>query len=101
MESSERIARLRALQALCAVYWRQGNVIQMLRDAETWRISLDGAMTLLDVIPTVPRRKIISTFMWLHRPLTARVKGGGDDGVNSSNGGTDGTRSSKVPPPAS
>jgi hypothetical protein len=40
----------------------------LLRQAESDDTTLDEAIKLLDKMPTYYRRRVVATFMWLHRP---------------------------------
>jgi hypothetical protein len=63
IDPSERAKQLRALQALAAVYLGSANpLVATLRQAEHDSGALPHAAELLDRVPSLTRRRILSTF---------------------------------------
>jgi hypothetical protein len=59
----ERVAQLRALCALAAVYCGSSHqLVGELRAAETDRDATERALALLDALPSLTRRRLIATF---------------------------------------
>jgi hypothetical protein len=69
----EKVAQLRALCALTAVFAGSGHpLIDMLRRAETDRDAAAEALAMFDQLPSLPRRHVISTFAAIMRPGRGR-----------------------------
>lgn len=66
----ERIAQLRVLRTLVHTYARSEELERNLRDAETYpSLFCANALRLLDMLPPINRRLILSTFAFIHKPL--------------------------------
>jgi hypothetical protein len=69
----ERVAGLRALAAFSAVFAGSDHVVvDLLRRAETDAGALDQALTELDRLPSLWRRRVIASYARLMRPRRAR-----------------------------
>jgi len=73
---AERIAQLRCLRTLVRCHWPLPELERALREAEQDCSRLLPALALLDVIPTLRRRRILSTFAHLHNPLYNKERKG-------------------------
>jgi hypothetical protein len=64
IDAGERLARLRCLQALARVLGGPAaeQLVAALRQAETDAAALPAADAQLDAMPTIPRRRILSSF---------------------------------------
>lgn len=73
ISSAERIARLRALQAIAYLHAgpRAEALCNRLRDAEHDPAALPDAMAALDLLAPVDRRRILASFAAIHRPSLA------------------------------
>jgi hypothetical protein len=70
----ERVAGLRALAAFSAVFAGSDHVVvDLLRRAETDAGALDQALTELDRLPSLWRRRVIASYARLMRPRPRRA----------------------------
>lgn len=71
MNPVERRAQLRVLRTLAHVHFALPELERALHTAESTDSaeSLASALKLLDVVPAKKRRRILSTFAYLHRPI--------------------------------
>ena len=76
----ERIAHLRSLAALAAVFGGSGHpLVAELRAAEIDHDAAERALTLLDTLPSLTRRRLIATFGAItFRPASPTRKSGGN-----------------------
>jgi hypothetical protein len=73
IDGTERIAQLRCLAGLVAVYCGSANpLVTTLRQAEHDSDALRHASTLLDRVPSLTRRKLLSVFGAITWPRRAR-----------------------------
>jgi hypothetical protein len=69
IDATERVAQLRALSALTAAYCGSAHeLVGELRRAETDPDAAARALELLDRLPSLTRRRLISTFASIMRP---------------------------------
>lgn len=69
LPAGERRARWRALRALATVFAGPASpLVAALHDAETDRAAARRALKLLDAVPPLPRRRILSLFALVHAP---------------------------------
>src|SRR5258707_16654 len=77
VDSVERVAQLRALCALAAVFCSsQHPLVAELRRAETDPDAAERALTLLDALPSLTRRRLISVFAVVTFPKVSKPRQG-------------------------
>ena len=69
LDPGERVARLRALRALACIYARYPDFIIALAKAENDPAELDRAGQLLDRLPALGRRRLLSVYARVARPI--------------------------------
>ena len=69
LDTAERRARLRAMQALARVHCgpRGADLVRLLAQAETDSAALEPALTALDRLPSNDRRHVLASYAALHR----------------------------------
>jgi hypothetical protein len=69
LPADERKARVRELRVLAHIFAPRSPLVAALTAAEAGdRIALEAALTELDRLPTLPRRRLLATYAALHSP---------------------------------
>src|SRR5215471_8682506 len=75
LDIKERTAQLRCLRTLVHLFFPLPELEQTLRTAESAE-SAESALAMFDAIPSLPRRKILTTFVYLNAPSYTKARKG-------------------------